>query len=61
MERPLQLICDLEVGGESGGQRLNPEAPEFKPDKPEEKQQRRAKVIARDQIKGVAVHEDDEP
>ena len=61
VERPLQLICDLEVGGESGGQRLNPEAPEFKPDKPEEKQQRRAKVIARDQIKGVAVHEDDEP
>ena len=61
VERPLQFICDLEVGGESGGQRLNPEAPEFKPDKPEEKQQRRAKVIARDQIKGVAVHEDDEP
>ena len=62
MERPLQLICDLEVGGEAGGHALNPEATEFKPERPnvEGKQQRRAKVIARDKIKGVAFHEDDD-
>ena len=62
VERPLQLICDLEVGGEVGGHTLNPEAPEFKPERPhlEEKQRRRAKIIARDQIKSVAVHEEDE-
>jgi len=62
VERPLQLICYLEVGGEAGGHALNPEAPEFKPERTnvEEKRQRRAKLIARDQIKGVAVHEDDD-
>ena len=27
VERPIQLICDLEVGGEAGGHALNPEAP----------------------------------
>ena len=62
VERPLQLICDLEVGGEPAGHALNLDAPEFKPERPnvEEKQQRRTKVIARDQIKSVAVHEDDD-
>ena len=62
MERPLQLICDLEVGGEVGGHTLKTEAPEVKPERPnlEEKQRRRAKIIARDQIKSVAVHEEDE-
>ena len=62
VERPLQLICDLEVGGEVGGHTLNPEAPEINPERPnlEEKQRRRAKIIARDQIKSVAVHEEDE-
>ena len=62
VERPLQLICDLEDGGEAGGHAMNPEASEVKAERPnvEEKQQRRIKLIARDQIKGVAVHEDDD-
>lgn len=65
VERPLQLVCDLEVGGEVEGHTLNPDAPEFNPSKPQTEEReprpgRRAKAIARDQIKSVAVHEDEE-
>ena len=65
VERPLQLVCDLEVGGEVEGHTLNPEAPEFNPAEPQVEREpqrlgRTAKLIARDQIKSVAVHEDEE-
>ena len=67
VERPLQLVCDLEVGGEVEGHTLNPDAPEFNPRKAQVEEEgreprpgRRAKAIARDQIKSVAVHEDEE-
>ena len=67
VERPLQLVCDLEVGGEVEGHTLNPDAPEFNPrtaqveeEEREPRPRRRAKAIARDQMKSVAVHEDGE-
>jgi len=31
VERPLQLVCDLEIGGESPDFKLNPEAEVFTP------------------------------
>ena len=66
VERPLQLVCDLEVGGEVERHALNPDAPEFNPRKAQVEEEReprpgrRAKAIARDKIKSVAVHEDEE-
>ena len=65
VERPLQLVCDLEIGGEIEKKQLDPEAPAFKPNEEQDSlevrhNQRKAKAIARDQIVGVALQEEDE-
>lgn len=57
VERPLQLVCNMEVGGEDEAVRLNPLAKEFIP---EPRPSRRAKLEALNQIKGVGVYEEDE-
>ena len=50
VERPLQLVCDLEIGGESAVKELNPKA---KPFIPEPRPSRKSKDMARDFIKSV--------
>ena len=57
LERPLQLVCNLEVGGEDRAIKMNPLAEEFVP---QERAPRGAKVTALDKIKGVALYEEDE-
>ena len=56
VERPLQLICDLEIAAGEPRRELNPDAEEFTPNV---RPTRRAKQEARDQIKGVAVYEEE--
>ena len=57
LERPLQLLCNLEIGGEDQAIKMNPLAEEFVP---QERASRRAKLAALNQIKGVALYEKDE-
>ena len=57
LERPLQLVCNLEVTGEDQPIRMNPLTEEFVS---QERASRTAKVAALDQIKGVALYEEDE-
>ena len=59
VERPLQLVCDLEVGGENCAAKvkLNPKAQEFKP---RERLLRKARDNARNQMAAVKVYEDQE-
>ena len=54
VECPLQLLCDLEVGGEDPEWRPNPEAEVFIP---RAQPSRRTKEIAKDQIKDILVQE----
>lgn len=59
VERPLQLICDLEVGGENStvNLQLNPKTQEFRP---RESLARKAKNDAENQMAAVQVYEDQE-
>jgi len=57
IERPLQLVYNMEVGGEDETVKLNPDAKVFIPDG---RPSRRAKAEASNQIKGVALYEEDE-
>eukprot|EP00795_Rhopilema_esculentum_P008342 gene8342-14309_t len=59
VERPLQLICDLEVGGENCAVdvQLNPKAQEFRP---RESLPRKARNDAKNQMAAVKIHEDQE-
>ena len=57
LERPLQLVCNLEVGGEDRAIKMNPLTEEFVP---QERAPRGVKVTALDKIKGVALYEEDE-
>ena len=59
VERPLQLICDLEIGGENTDAQttLNPEAVPFKP---RGRSIRKAREDARKQIAAVHMYEDRE-
>ena len=59
VERPLQLLCDLEIGGESDEVQttLNPEAAEFKP---RQRRARKAREDARDQIAALNLYENEE-
>ena len=57
LERPLQLVCNLEVGGEDRAIKKNPLAEEFVP---QERAPRSAKATAFNKIKGVALYEEDE-
>ena len=54
VERPLQLVCDLELGGESVLKELNSKA---KPFIPEPRHSRKSKDMARDLIKSVQICE----
>ena len=58
VERPLQMICDLEIAAEAGEQRtkLNPNADAFIP---ERRLIRQAKTMACDQIKAVVACEEE--
>ena len=57
LERPLQLVCNLEVTGEDQPIRMNPLTEKFVS---QERASRTAKVAGLDQIKGVALYEEDE-
>ena len=59
IERPLQLVCDLEIGGENDEVQttLNPEAAEFKP---RQRRARKAGEDARDQIATLKLYENEE-
>jgi len=57
VERPLQLVCDMEVGGEDDAVELNPMAKEFVP---VGRPTRKTKTEALNQIKGVRMYEDEE-
>ena len=57
IERPLQLVCNLEIGGEDEAVELNPLAKEFVP---EPRPTRKTKTEALNQIKGIELYEDDE-
>lgn len=59
VERPLQLICDLEVGGETSAinVKLNPKAQEFKP---RGRIVRKAREEAMNQIAALSSYEDQE-
>ena len=57
VERPLQLVCNLEIGGDDLRMKLNPTAEEFIP---EARTTRKAKTEASNQIKALALCEDDE-
>ena len=54
IERPLQLVCNMEVGGEDETVKLNLDPKEFIPDV---RPPRRAKVEA-SKIKNISLHED---
>ena len=54
VERPLQLVCDLEIGGENPDFKLNPEAEVFTP---RLGPSRRTKEIASERIKDIVVQE----
>ncbi|XP_048576166.1 uncharacterized protein LOC125557540 [Nematostella vectensis] len=56
IERPLQLICDLEIGGDDPGIKLNPKAQVFIP---RSGSRRQAKDSAKDNIKGIFLLEED--
>ena len=51
VERPLQLVCDLEVGGEDSHCQLNPEAEEFVP---QARPPRKSKTAAKQLFKNIA-------
>ena len=60
LERPVQLMADLEVGGEREKSRethqetkLNPMAPEFQPQRPS----RKAKETARNRLVGIGLND----
>jgi len=59
VERPLQLVCDLEVEGESraANVELNPRAEEFRP---RARLPRKARDEARNRMAAVNVYEDQE-
>ena len=52
VERPLQLVCNLEIGGENSDYKLNPEAEVFVPIV---RSSRRTKEIANKLFKDIAV------
>jgi len=54
VERPLQLVCDLEIGGENPDFKLNPEAGVFTP---RLGPSRRTKEIAGERIKDIVAQE----
>ena len=61
IERPLQLVCDLELGEESTV-KLNPDAPAFMPRGPRDEpvnraMTRKAKPTAKDKIIGITLQE----
>ena len=47
VERPLQLVCDLEVGGEVERHSLNPDAPELNPRKAQVEEEREPRARRR--------------
>ena len=57
VERPLQLVCDLEIGGENEALELDPLAKEFTP---QGRPTRKTKTEAMNQIKGIGLYEDEE-
>ena len=59
VERPLQLVCDLEIGGENDEVQttLNPKAAEFKP---RQRRARKAREHAKDQIAALNLYENEE-
>jgi len=57
VERPLQLVCDMEIGGEDDAVEFNPMAKEFIP---VGRPTRKTKTEALNQIKGVRMYEDEE-
>eukprot|EP00794_Sanderia_malayensis_P010114 gene10114-11147_t len=57
VERPLQLVCDMEIGGEDETVELDPLAKEFIP---ERRPTRKTKTEAMNQIKGIGPYEDEE-
>ena len=57
VERPLQLVCDLEVGGENSQSKPNPNAESFVP---REYLERGAKKIAEKRIKQIYIQEAEE-
>ena len=54
VERPLQLICDLDIAAGEPRKELNSDAEEFNPNV---RPARSSKQEARDQIKGVTIYE----
>ena len=64
IDRPVQLVCDLEIGGEESTVRLNSEAPAFMPRGPRDEpvnraMTRKAKSTAKEKIIGIALKEED--
>ena len=58
IERPLQLVCNLEIGGEDQvTKNLNPKAAEFVP---RTRTPRKAKETAKNQISAIGLYEDEE-
>ena len=57
VERPLQLICDLEIGEQNEAITLNPRAAEFVP---RTRTPRKAKETAAHQITAIGLYEDQE-
>lgn len=56
IQRPLQLVCDLEIGGEDPKWKPNPDEEVFVPRVVPE---RRAKHIAKDRLRDTFVQESD--
>ena len=57
VERPLQLVCDLELGGEDMMRKLDPKAQPFVP---QQRPTRGAKQAAKDLMKSIQILEDEE-
>ena len=57
VERPLQLVCNMEIGGEEEAVELNPLAKESIP---ERRPTRKTKTEAMNQIKGIGLFGDEE-
>ena len=56
VERPLELVCNLEIGEENPGYELNPEAEVFVP---RVRPSRKTKDIANKLFKDIAAQEDE--
>ena len=57
VERPLQMLCDLDIRGESNSMNLNPKRAVFVP---RERGSRASKEVEKDHIKAMGLHESDE-